>query len=97
MAAYSELSVTAAEVKPRGSRVSFVAVRIPDLQRFREICEQRATTAGHPQLRPFAVFAFEAFLDLAVRQNATIKTPEDPSALRLSRTAGVAGRTTGTA
>ncbi len=45
----------------------FVAVRIPDLQRFREICEQRATTAGHPQ-RPFAVFAFEAFLDLAAQK-----------------------------
>ncbi len=67
MAAYSEFSVTATEVEAARQFGELVAVRIPDLQRLRQIREQRGNDDRHPQ-RALAVFAFLALLDLAAEK-----------------------------
>jgi len=56
--------VTATGLKPRGIFRELVAVRIPDLQLFRQPGEQRATGILHHE-RAFAVFALEALFNPA--------------------------------
>jgi hypothetical protein len=52
-----------------GKLREFIAMGIPDLERFRKVRKQRAKTIGDAQ-RPFAVFAFFAFLDFAAEEMA---------------------------
>ena len=59
--------MTATGLKPFGNFRELVAVGIPDLQRLRQFCEQRAASILHRE-RAFAVFALLAFLDLAAEK-----------------------------
>ena len=67
MAAYSEFSVTATDLKPRGSRVSLSPCEFQTCSVFGRFANSGQDDRCHPQ-PPFAVFAFEALLDPAAEK-----------------------------
>ena len=67
MAAYSEFSVTATGLKPSGIFVSLSPCEFQTCSDFGKLAKQRAGGVLHRE-RAFAVFALEAFLDLAAEK-----------------------------